>query len=34
MSSVSMPDGIYVLGGFDGRGYISTCEKLNYLYFT
>jgi len=33
MSSVSLPDGVYVLGGFDGRSYLKTCEKLDSMYF-
>lgn len=29
LTAVSMPDGIYVLGGFNGEKYLSSVEKLD-----
>lgn len=28
--SVLMPDGIYVLGGYDGNNYLKSCEKYDF----
>jgi hypothetical protein len=28
MSTVTMPDGIYVIGGFDGVKYLNSVEKI------
>lgn len=33
MSSVTLPDGIYVIGGFDGVKYLNSVEKINYQFF-
>lgn len=33
MSSVTLPDGVYVLGGFDGQKYLDSCERLAYQFF-
>jgi len=27
LSAVTLPDGIYVMGGFDGFNYLNTVEK-------
>lgn len=31
LSAVAFPDGIYVVGGFDGENYLSSVEKYLYL---
>ena len=31
LSAVTLPDGIYVIGGFDGFNYLSSVEK--YCFF-
>ncbi len=28
--SVIMPDGIYVIGGYDGNSYLKSCEKYDF----
>ncbi len=34
MSTVTMPDGIYVIGGFDGVKYLNSVEKIQAQFFT
>ncbi|EGR33255.1 kelch motif family protein, putative [Ichthyophthirius multifiliis] len=29
--AVSLPDGIYVIGGFDGKNYLNSCEKYDEI---
>jgi len=29
LSAVTLPDGIYAIGGFDGENYLSTVEKYD-----
>lgn len=31
LAAVALPDGIYVLGGYDGQHYLSAVEKLDCL---
>ena len=30
---VTMPDAIYVFGGFDGDNYLNSVEKFNFYFF-
>ncbi len=29
--SISLPDGIYIIGGFDGKNYLRSVEKFDEM---
>ena len=31
LAAVALPDGIYAIGGYDGKQYLDSVEKYNFL---
>lgn len=34
LAAVALPDGIYAIGGYDGKQYLSSVEKYNYTRYS
>lgn len=34
LAAVALPDGIYAIGGYDGKQYLSSVEKYNYTLYS